>query len=440
MRFVTFTIAAVAGRRKAAPGVPPSRFGAERLYRDATSMASSSVANALFGIAFWAIAAKLFPPRELGVMTAVLAVIVSVSTVVASGVGDAYTALLPAAGSDRPNLYRRGQQVFHAIILISGIIAAICTTTFLPEARGSVGVAVLVAVGVMVSSVLALQNSTLVALGRAGWLPAANIGASALKVLALLVLAVTLSWHPLELSVVTSSFAVAAVLRPRISSTIRSGRDLPPATVPEGYLISRFNRFVAQTVVSSALSTGLLMITPFLVTVFSDPKQGALFSLSLSIVAALELVGASLANSLVVHASSAPDEASTMTRRIMIRAVLISVVGGIALIAVAPTALRLLNPEYGPLGAFGVITVLTIASVPGCVYRVWSALQRARRNMVIPLVLNATSVVVLIAGMPALARSHGAFGGALTVLLATSTLNLGIVLHYAAQKVRTRAG
>src|SRR4051812_11068222 len=86
--------------------VPPPRFGAQRLYRDAASLASSSVANALLGVAFWALAAKLFPPEQLGVMTAVLAVIVSVGIVVATGVGDAYTAFLPAAGADRSMLYR----------------------------------------------------------------------------------------------------------------------------------------------------------------------------------------------------------------------------------------------------------------------------------------------------------------------------------------------
>jgi O-antigen/teichoic acid export membrane protein len=332
-------------------------------------------------------------------------------------------------------LYRRGQRIFYGIALVSGCIAAFCTTRWLPEMRGSIGVAVLVAVGVVVCSVMTLQNSTLVALGRASWLPAANIGASALKVLALLLLAVTVTWHPVELSVVVSAFAVIAVLQPMISRTIYSDKELPPATVPEGYLISRFNRFVAQTLLSSALSTGLLMVTPFLVTVFSTPKQGALFSLSLAIVSALDLIGAALANSLVVHASSAPDEAHAMTRRIMVRAVLISVVGGLGLVAFAPTALRLLNPEYGALGAFRVIAVLAAASVPGCVYRVWSALQRARRNMVIPLALNAISVIVLVVCMPTLARDHGAYGGAIAVLLATSSINGGILVHYMSRKI-----
>src|SRR5882724_1578710 len=114
---------------------PMSRFGASRLYRDAGAMVTSSVANAILGVGYWAIAAKMFPPEKLGVMTAVLAVIVAVAVVMAAGVGDAYTALLPAAGAARPALYRRGQRVFFGLAAVTGIGAAICTTTLLPHVR-----------------------------------------------------------------------------------------------------------------------------------------------------------------------------------------------------------------------------------------------------------------------------------------------------------------
>jgi hypothetical protein len=57
-----------------------SRFGARRVHRDAGAMALSSVANAALGLAFWAFAARFIVPAELGVMTAVLAVVVSSAT------------------------------------------------------------------------------------------------------------------------------------------------------------------------------------------------------------------------------------------------------------------------------------------------------------------------------------------------------------------------
>ncbi len=397
-------------------------------------MAASSIANALLGVAFWAIAAKMFAPADLGVMTAVLAVIVSVGIVVATGVGDAYTALLPAAGADRAGLYRRGQVVFFALVLGCGVAAAVATVSWLSEVRGSVTVALLVAIGVVAISVLTLQNSTLVALGRARWLPAVNIAAGAGKIVLLSLLGVTVRWHPVELSVVVSAVVVLVVLQPAITRMVHSGNDLPQATAPPGVLNRSFNMFVGQTVVSSALTMGLLMVTPFLVTVYAGPKQGALFALSLSVAQALDFIGGALAMSLVVHAASAPDEAGAMTRRIMIRAILLSSIGAAVLIVATPTALRLLNPEYGVLGATGVITALALGSVTRCIYMVWSGLQKARRNMAAPLTLNTIAAVVLLTAMPVVVPTHGALGGAMVLIVTQLVLIAGIVVHHLAAR------
>jgi O-antigen/teichoic acid export membrane protein len=419
---------------------PTSRFGTKRLYRDAGSMASSSVANAVLGIGFWAIAAKIFPPAQLGVMTAVLAVIVSVGMVIAAGVGDAYAALFPAAGDDRRRFYRIGQRTFLALALVSGVVAAVCTTRWLQAVHGSVGVGILVAVGILVWSRLALQNATLVALGRASWLPAASIAVSVIKIVLLPILAVTIAWHAVELSFALSAIVVVLILRPMVARVIDTGHELPAATIPGGLTVRTFNKFVGQTVLSSALSMGLLTVTPFVVAVFAGPKQGALFSLALSIVQALDFIGAALATSLVVHASSAPEEANTMARAILIRAVALAAVGAALLIAVAPFGLRLLNSQYGAMGATGVIATLAVAAIFHCIYLVWTGLQRSRRNMKTPLIFDAVAAAVLVATMPTLCREHGALGGAWAVLLAQLALTVGITVHFLTTTRRQRWG
>ena len=142
--------------------------------------------------------------------------------------------------------------------------------------------------------------------------------------------------------------------------------------------------------------------------------------------------------SLVVHASSAPEEAGAMTRKIMIRAIALSSAGAVVLIAVAPTALRLLNPEYGALGATPVIAALAAGSVVRCIYMVWSGLLRARRNMTTPLVMNAITGVVLMTALPLLVPSRGAWGGAIALLFAQVVLVAGIIVHYGVTRRRAR--
>lgn len=412
-------------------GTVKSRFGANRLYRDAGSMATSSVANAILGMVFWALAARILPPERLGVMTAVLSVIVATGIVVATGVGDAYTALLPAAGDARRLVYRRGQRVFVGLALVSGVGAAIATTTLLAEVRGSVAVGVLVAVGTLVWAVFTLQNSTLTALGRASWLPVANIATSAGKILLLPLLVSILAWHSVEVAFVASAAVGVLVLRPAILRVIDSGKDLPARnTMPTQRALREFDRLVVRTLASVALSLGVLTVTPFLVTAFAGPSEGALFALSLSIVQTLDFVGAALGVSLVVHASSTPEHAASMARSILIKTAVLATVGAVLITATAPVALRLLNKEYGEMGATAVIAVLSAGCVARTVYIVWAALQRARRQMAWLLVMNLTTCVLLLAVIPVLSDRHGALGGAFALLVAQSVLSLGAAGHF----------
>ncbi|WP_029116593.1 lipopolysaccharide biosynthesis protein [Mycobacterium sp. URHB0044] len=411
-------------------GVTPKReFGVTRLYRDAGSMASSSVLSAALGVAFWALAAKRFPPHELGVMTAVMAVIGSAGVIVASGIGDAYTALLPAVGEARPRLYRRGQRTFWLIAIVSGLGAAVGTVLLLAEVRGSFGVAALVAVGVVVWSSVNVQSSAVVALARARWLPVANTATGVCKIVLLPLLAATLHWHAVELSVVIASTALAIVLRPAIVRVINTGTELPVATLSEDAAMRMFNGFLAQSIASSGLNFGVLMLSPFLVTAISGPEQGALFALALSLVQVLDLIAIAMAVSLVVHASSTPDEAWSMARSVLLRTIALSATGATLLIAMAPTALRILDPAYGALGATGVIATMCAVCVVRTVYTVWSGLQRARRNIKVPLQFNLVFAIAVPALLFALCPTYGALGGAFAVLLAQSALSTAAAIH-----------
>ncbi|PXX03208.1 O-antigen/teichoic acid export membrane protein [Mycolicibacterium moriokaense] len=406
-----------------------SRFGAKRLYRDAGSMASSSVASGLLGAAFWALSARIFPPAELGVMTAVMAVITATGVVVAAGVGDAYTALLPAVGSARVRLYRRGQRMFWIIASIGGVGAAAGTVLLLTEVRGSIGVALLVAFGVLVWSAVNVQSSALVALGRARWLPGANLLTGLVKIGLLPLLAITLRWHAVELAFLIATTGMVVVLGPVIWKVVNSATDLPPATLSEDAALGMFNGFFAQSIASSGLNFGVLTLSPFLVTAFADPEQGALFALVFSIVQTLDVVGMAMALSLVVHASSAPDDAWSMARSVLIKTVLLTVAGALFLIVLAPPALRLLDPAYGALGVTDVVRVLCAVCVVRTVYTVWSALQRSHRNIAAPLRFNVAFAVMLPVLVVTLCRPYGALGGAFALLLAQSALSGAAGIH-----------
>ena len=98
--------------------LPAARGRTSKLYRDALSLASSSMLTALFGVGFWALCGKLIPPAVLGVQTALLSLIFAPAIVVASGVGDAFTAIVPVSGPAREKVIARG---YRLVLIMSGI-------------------------------------------------------------------------------------------------------------------------------------------------------------------------------------------------------------------------------------------------------------------------------------------------------------------------------
>jgi O-antigen/teichoic acid export membrane protein len=407
-----------------------TRFGAQRLFRDAGSMASSSMASAVLGMVFWTIAAKLYPPEQLGVMAAVLSVITSVSTVVAASTGDTYTVLLPAAGPARASVYRRGQRLWICLAIVGGVGGALTATLSLSQVYGSFVVAAVVAFGVAAWSGFLLQNSTLTALGRARWLPAIYIVTSVGKILLLPLLAITLAKNSVELAFIIPAAVVVLALRPAIARAIRTGKDLPKtATVPEDQALHEFNKLALQMAAFAVLNSGVTMLTPFLVTKFAGPADGALFALCLTIVQTLDFVAAAMAVSLVVHASSAPEHGGRMARSILVRTFLLVAAGAVVLTAVVPIGLPLINAQYGEMGPLGVMAVLCLGSIVRVAYMVWAALQRSRRKMRGPLALNFVGAVLLLALIPTLAGTHGAFGGAIAVAIPQIIMAVGAVTH-----------
>ena len=414
-----------------------SRFGGKRLYRDAMSLASSSMVNAVLGMVFWAVAAALLPPERLGVMTAVLSAITAPAIVVASGVGDAYASLLPAAGVGRIAVYRRGQRIFMVLSAVTGVIAGICTITMIHDVRGVIGVAVLVAIGTVFWSAFTLQNNTLTSIGRARWLPTASGVVSVGKLALLPLFAVTVSWHSVELATVVSAGIVVLVLRPAIKRIIETSQDLPTESVmSERQSLGAFDKFVVRTLTSVALSLGVLTLTPFMVTAYAGPSQGALFALSMSIVQTLDFIGSAMGVSLVVHASSAPGEAVVMAKSILIKALVLATAGAVVIALAAPIGLNALDPKYGHLGSAQVIGFLCVGSVVRTFYMVWAALQRSRRRMTALLTLNLVTGILLVATLPYMCERWGAAGGACALLLAQIVLSGGAAVHFVVTRGR----
>ena len=410
---------------------------ASKLYRDAAALASSSMITAVLGMGFWALCAHLIPPAKLGVQTALLSIMVAPAIMVASGVGDAFTALIPAAGLDRAAVVSRGYRLLVSMAGVLGVIAAVLAVTVLPEVRGSLPVAALVLVGVLIWSLFVVQDPALTSMRRAHWLPVEN-GSVSLAKIALLPAAIALGIaQPVVVATLIPPIIAIGVLFPQVTRLARTDAAAAAAaaaaadagaTVVAGARAA-LPKLVARTTTSVGLSLGTLTVTPFIVTAVAGPARGAAFSLCLAIVQSLDFVGSAMGVSLVVHASAAADEAAPMALAVFKRTALVVGAGAVALILVAPHVLRVLNPSYLSLHGPATITILAVGSFCRCVYVIWAALQRARRRMRGLLTLNAVAATVVFATLPYFAARWGAVGAAVVIAGAQIVLSAGAGVH-----------
>jgi len=407
--------------------VTPRRTG--RLYRDAAALASSSMLTAVLGFGFWAICARFVAPATLGVQTALMSIITAPAIVIASGMGDAFTALVPIAGRDAPALVRRGYRRLLVTASALGLGAGTLAVTVLPEVRGSLSVAALVAVGVVIWCLFVVQDPALTSLGRARWLPIENGSVSLVKIgLLPLALAVGVA-QPVVVASLLPCVAAIAVLRPQVSR-LAAGHEGRSATVDA---VAELPRLALRTTVSIAMSLGVLTATPFLVTAAAGPERGAVFSLALAIVQSLDFVGAALGVSLVVHASGKDADGARMARIVLARAAAIVGGGAVVLVLLSPFALRLLDGRYLQLHGVVVIALLALGSAGRCGYVIWAALQRARRQMRALLTLNAVVASAVLAAIVPIASRWGAVGAAALVAGANLFLTLCAGIHVAAR-------
>lgn len=407
-----------------------TRFGAARLLRDAAALASSSLVNAVFGLVVWALTAHLFAPAELGVMTALLAIISAGALAMSAPIGDAYGAILSAAGARRCDVYRRGLSVLVVGATVAGAIGGGVAISSVDGARGSCQVFFLVLLGTIVLGVFQLQAATLAAIGRASWTVLLNVSVNILKIGLLLGLALAYRWHPLELATVLSSVVVCLVTIPAVGRIIRG---------PEGFIgggtlsdaadvMDEFMRFIGRAFVAVFMGYAVFWLTPFLVMVFSDSTQSALYALSLPLAQTLDLMTAAMGTSLIVHASAEPGKAAAMARSMLIRCGALAIVGSIGIVVVAPLLLAHLNPAYGSMNVVGVMAVLCGASALRVPFATWSALQRSRRKLGPVLVVTSIGATVAVMGVVLLSRHYGALGGATGITIGYATMSLGAMV------------
>ena len=414
-----------AGRTGARGGVR-AHLG-DPLHRTGYLLVLGAGAGSLLGFVFWALAAHQYPARVVGLNSAVISAMMLVSGACQLGLNAVLVRYLPRAGAAARGLIVRSYALTGAISLAAGTLAAATSGLWSPSLDFLAGDPAWFAgfvAGTVLWTMFTLQDSVMIGLKAAHWVPVENTVYSLLK-LALLVAVVGLlpfsgpfvAWNaPLVAAVAAVTVYVFRQLIPR------SAVHDPAGSVDLRQVASLARGNYGGTLFSLAAT----MLLPILVANAAGAVQAAYFYIPWTISIGLGLVALNMTTSLTLEAALDEARLIELTRRAL-RLTLALVVPLAALTAlIAPLGLRAFDAGYAREGTT-LLRLLALAAVPNVVVMLGLAVARVLHRGRTVLAIQAAQCLLALGLSTALLPTVGIDGVGIAWLVSQALVGVALL-------------
>jgi O-antigen/teichoic acid export membrane protein len=360
------------------------------------ALMTNTVLSSVLGIGYWALAARLYTPAQLGIGAAMVSTMTFLSNLSQLNLNGTLARFLPAAGGRGARLvgYAYGTSCL-AALAISGtflLITPVVANRFDFLHRTPL-LALSFAFAVAGWGVFTLQDSVLTALRGAVWVPVENTLFGILKIAGLVLLAgavpslgIFVSWN---LAVVAALIPVNVLvfrkLLPRLHA--RGAVALPARRA--------LARFVALDYVGYLFLQAGTNALPLIVTARLGAEANGVFYVAWLLGGSAELVAYHFGTSLTVEAAADESRLAAYTRQVLRRGLLLFAPTVGLLCVSAPLLLTLFGERYAGTGS-NILRLFAVAVLPKLVVIVFVAASRVQRRVGRIILVNASvSTLVL---------------------------------------------
>ena len=402
------------------------------LIRSAYSLMANTVLSGVLGVAFWVIAARLYPPESLGRDAALIAALFELSIVAQLNLQHVLPRFLPSLkrGISRALLGAYGLSGATALVLGGGFVLAAPLAShqfdFLTSDPRMGAVYVLA----LVSWVwFTLQDAALIAVRRAPWVLVDNGVFGVLKLAALPMFVAIGATHGALLAWVLPVILLLTpinylLFRKFIPEHVRTQR--PAGSRLESLGRARLVRFVAQDYVATVLAHAGILMLPLLVVGLLGSSAYAYFYIPFTIVIVFDEVFYAVGRSLVAEGALAEHQIRDLSRKVVRRSVQFLVPGTLLTVSAAPLMLIPFGEDYVSEGT-PVLRVLACACVFQAAIALYLSVARLQGFGLRILVVNGALTVLLVGGTLVLADPLGLVGIALAWLGSSAAVALAIL-------------
>jgi O-antigen/teichoic acid export membrane protein/Ser/Thr protein kinase RdoA (MazF antagonist) len=353
------------------------------LYRNGYALVFSSAATSALGLLYWLLAARYYPTEVIGINAALLSAMTFLANLAQFNLANALNRFLPTAGQGAGRLILA---TYAVSVMLAGAVSWLFVTGaphWAPTLRllnTSPGLLLWFMIATMSWAIFVLQDSALVGLRQATWVPVENL-AFALSKLGLLVLFASVwptyglfaSWTlPVLATLLPVNWLIFRHLLPRFVQN--QGAHVQPISA----------RQVAHVAAGDSLSSLVWMATvdllPILVLEWAGATANAYYYLAWTVAYALYLVSRNMGMSLIAEAATTPAHLTLYSWRILTETgKLLAALVVIALVG-APHLLRLFGPAYAN-EAVTLLQLLCLSALPNLVTTLHISVARAQRRV-----------------------------------------------------------
>jgi len=410
-----------------------SRMWSDPLSRNGLALLINTAVTGILGFAYWLIAARLFSTYAVGVAAALVA-----ATTLFSGIGQLNLSgmlmrFLPTAADKSRRLvlltyaYAACVSALLAAVSLIGIRVLAWHSSSL---RLDTAQSIFFVLAVSATAIFTIQDSVLVGLRRAVWVPGENGAFGVAKIGMLFAFAPIRSafalfsaWMiPLTLTIPVISAVLFRKFLPESRKRRRPARVGRRAMLLGRDMRTNIVHFAVGDATGGLFTQAWMNLVPVMVTASLGAPVNALYYTSFLFSSTIDQVAVNFASPLTVEGAHSPREVAALIRSTL-RHVFIIVIPLVAVLILAcPLVLRAFGHQY--TGAVMLLRLLLCACLPKAVSSVYYAYCRVERTTQRSAVVQGYICIATLSAVVLVARPFGLAGIGLAVLAIQASAGL----------------
>lgn len=366
------------------------------LYGNGYALVISSGVSSALGLAYWALAARLYSADAVGFNAATISAMMFLAGFAQLNLMSALMRFIPEAGRQAARFILITYAVSTAVAAVASAVFGRSIGAFVPTLSAIGASPVLMvwfAAATVAWCVFVLEDSAITGLRRATWVPISNIGFSIAKIVLLIVLAATFPQYGVFAS---WTFALAACVV--LTNVVLFARLLPRQTrdMPGDHSqlsVKTISRFVFTDYLGSLCWLACTTLLPIVVANAAGIRATAYFYLAWQIGYGLHMVSINMGYSLVVEGSTDPKQLASFSRRMVLLNLRIIVPAAVLVAIGAPHVMRVFGADYEAEGS-NLLRLLAVGAIPYSIVPVYISIVRVQR-----LVRRAAAVLAVMCVM-----------------------------------------